>query len=157
MSWPLVWRRNRDADVAAATAETGRLREQRDKAVREQETAEFNRKQITDLYSELYDEHERAVRRNQSLCALLDEAKTAAGVQAEARRQADRIARLCRAVTKARAEAAEDKRRADHLQARWDDLLGLNTPAIDKGASWQDRREQRMRFDKPTTEEATAS
>lgn len=66
-----------------------------------------------------------------------------------------RIARLERRLSLARragrrilAAYFEQKRRADHLQKVWDDAHELDSPAVAAGAGWQDRREQKMRFDK---------
>jgi hypothetical protein len=61
---------------------------------------------------------------------------------------ARRLTRALRACARYRAAATAEKQRADHLQARFDDLLGLNDPAITAGETWQDRREQKMRYDK---------
>ena len=46
------------------------------------------------------------------------------------------------------AEYEAEKKRADHLQARLDQALGLDAAAVAAGGTWQDRREQKMRFDK---------
>lgn len=74
-----------------------------------------------------------------------------------------RIARLERRLGIARKAAARilaayaaEKSRADQLQTRLDVFLGLDHPAVAAGATWQARRETRMKFDKPTPEE-TAS
>ena len=45
-------------------------------------------------------------------------------------------------------ERDTEKRRADHLQQRLDQATGLDSAPVAAGASWQDRREQKMRFDK---------
>jgi hypothetical protein len=61
---------------------------------------------------------------------------------------ARRLTRALRACARYRAALAAETRRADRLQRRLDDLLGLNTPAITLGETWQDRRDQKMRYDK---------
>lgn len=45
-------------------------------------------------------------------------------------------------------DLAAEKKRADQLQARLDDALGLNTTAVMAGSAWQERRETKMRWDK---------
>lgn len=47
-----------------------------------------------------------------------------------------------------RADFEAEKKRADHLQARLDQALGLDAAAVSAGETWQERREQKMRFDK---------
>lgn len=42
--------------------------------------------------------------------------------------------------TEATAARAAETRRADRLQARLDDALGLTTAAVEAGAEWQQRR-----------------
>ncbi|WP_225825661.1 hypothetical protein [Streptomyces naphthomycinicus] len=61
---------------------------------------------------------------------------------------ARRLTRALRACARYRKALAAEQRRADQLQRRLDDDLGLNTPAIAVGETWQDRREQKMRYDK---------
>lgn len=43
---------------------------------------------------------------------------------------------------------ATERKRADRLQNQLDDALGLNTSAVAHGAGWQDRRENKLRWDK---------
>ncbi|MFK0140659.1 hypothetical protein [Streptomyces murinus] len=50
------------------------------------------------------------------------------------------VARLNAAAEAWMADHAAEKKRADRLQARLDDALGLNTHAIVAGAMWRDRR-----------------
>lgn len=151
-----VTTRRHAAELASAAVEANRQRELRLKAEEIARVEVEARRAITAQYCALSDEHDQTVRRNQSLCAQLEELKDAAGIEARARRSAERIARLQKAVVRARKEAADAGRRASTLQGQLDDALGLNRPAIAEGAFWQGRREQRMRFDKPTAEEATA-
>lgn len=51
------------------------------------------------------------------------------------------------------ADHTAEKQRADHLQQRLDQVLGLDDAAVALGASWQARRQKHMQFDKPTVEE----
>lgn len=126
----LFGRRER-REIRELNAYVDRLRAQRDKAVKGEETAVFNRRQISEQYAAL-DEKYIAV------CIVnncLTEDLTAA---------AARIA-----------EAAVEKARADQLQQRLDQALGLDDAAVALGASWQGRRQKHMQFDKPTVEETT--
>lgn len=41
-----------------------------------------------------------------------------------------------------------EKKRADRLQSQLDDALGLNEAAVTLGETWQNRRDQKMRYDK---------
>lgn len=146
MRFPFVWRKTAEDETAIWKAEADPQRVRADKAVRDLRTSEFNRRQI----AALYDEQEQVTRRNSA-------ARQDGFDEERARRAADRIARLARGVARARAEAATETRRADQLQMRLDDAVGLNTAAVALGESWQQRRQPRMPFDKPTAEEATAS
>lgn len=144
MKWPLVWRRNADADAAAWRAEANRQRERAEQAEEDLSAEVAARRSITAQYCALSDEHDQAVRRNQSLCAQLDEAKDAAGIEAHARRQADRIAYLTNEVARARKELAEERdksssltRQVNALQKQVDDALGLDPGGIRSSAPWQ--------------------
>jgi hypothetical protein len=65
-----------------------------------------------------------------------------------AARLEQRIERLQRVGARLLAAASEERRRADRVQKRLDQALGLDHALIAAGAKWQDRREQKMRFDK---------
>ncbi|MEV6081741.1 hypothetical protein AB0L80_42730 [Streptomyces sp. NPDC052069] len=56
-----------------------------------------------------------------------------------------RIRRLIRAVSQYRAALTTETRRADRLQAAYDHATGLDRPALDDGAQWQTRREDKPR------------
>ncbi|TGZ14688.1 hypothetical protein DV517_61710 [Streptomyces sp. S816] len=53
---------------------------------------------------------------------------------------ARRLTRAVRACARYRAALTVETRRADRLQARLDDALGLNAHAVVAGAMWRDRR-----------------
>lgn len=59
------------------------------------------------------------------------------------------------ALAEADSRYTAEKARADRLQQRLDQALGLDTAAIALGATWQDRRQKHMYLDKPTAEEAS--
>ncbi|MFJ9029765.1 hypothetical protein ACIRQP_14775 [Streptomyces sp. NPDC102274] len=58
----------------------------------------------------------------------------------------EQVADLRSRLTAAQQDLTAEKRRADRLQQRLDDAVGINGPAVDSGAMWQQRR-----ADKPIT------
>lgn len=52
----------------------------------------------------------------------------------------NRLTRTVKACARYRAELAIRNRRIRHLEQRLDNLLGLDTPEIEAGARWQERR-----------------
>ncbi|MFF0790414.1 hypothetical protein [Streptomyces spiralis] len=107
MKWPLVWRRNVDADSAAWKAEATRQRERAEKAEQNARTELAARRTITQQHADLDAANRRLVGRNRALTERLEAAQIGSGFDAaQARRTAQRIARLQRAVARARAEAA---------------------------------------------------
>lgn len=70
--------------------------------------------------------------------AVLDRVRLARLRDAVKYRQ--RIERLIRTVARYRSALTAETRRADRLQARLDNAVGLDHPAIDAGAQWQTRR-----------------
>lgn len=64
---------------------------------------------------------------------------------ADAIRYTGRIARLVRIVARLRAEVAAADRRTAQVQAAYDNAVGLDAPALDHGAQWQSRREDKPR------------
>lgn len=124
----LISRRRHDAELAATRDDTDRLRTQRDKS-RENAVAW----------------HAAAVRAAEQLidtsfvnnCLTLDLTKSRRQ-RVIARKAAARIA----------AAYTAEKQRADHLQQRLDNWLGLNTSAVRAGQNWQQTRE-----DKPAAKE----
>jgi hypothetical protein len=154
MSWPIVSRRRYEADLAAAKAETNRQRERAEKAEETARTELAARRTITRQHAELDADNRRLTGRNSALAKQLEAAQVGGGFdQAAARRTAQRIARLQKAVARARTEAAEERDARRALQKRWDGAFGMDDdPAITAGADWQDRREHHMRYDKPTAE-----
>jgi hypothetical protein len=71
----LVTRRQHDARLADARAEAGRLRAQRDKAIKDRETAVFNRERILHQYNELDEKHTAACLVNERLTEDLTKAR----------------------------------------------------------------------------------
>lgn len=155
--FPFIWRKTAEDETAVWKTEADRQRRRAERAEATAGTEVRARRQIAGLYSDLFDEHAQAVRRIQSLCVQLEDARNAASAETKARQTAARIARLQKAVATGRAEAAAARAERKAVQRQLDDALGLNTAAVDLGESWQARREQRMRFDTPATTKASAS
>ncbi|MEV8396328.1 hypothetical protein [Streptomyces niveus] len=57
-----------------------------------------------------------------------------------AKRTAAYSTRVSREIYEVRNELAKERRRADHLQQRLDDAVGISHPDVDSGALWQQRR-----------------
>lgn len=64
---------------------------------------------------------------------------------ADAIRFTTRINRLVRVVARLRTDVAAAERRAARVQAAYDNAVGLDAPALDHGAAWQSRREDKPR------------
>jgi predicted nucleic acid-binding Zn-ribbon protein len=54
-----------------------------------------------------------------------------------------RLAQQARVIADLRAELDRANRRADRLQQQYDSAVGLDSPALDDGARWQQRREDK--------------
>lgn len=145
MKPPFVSRRRYDNDLAAALAEAGRLRKQRDTAVRDEETARFNRERILHQLADADAANRRLSGRNLELGARL--AQYAEADPEYAASLEARLKRALRAAVRYRSDLREEKRRADTAQNSLDVFLGLDSPAVAAGATWQERREQKMRYD----------
>lgn len=63
----------------------------------------------------------------------------------EAVQYGGRIDRLCRAVAALRTDNAQLHRTVTRLQAGYDNAVGLDSPALDMGAHWQERRSDKPR------------
>lgn len=119
-----------------AVAGQERLREERDQARKDHKSAQEAAKTAAALFTRADNTLAAISKTNECLTADLDAARKQLAAQ-DAR--TDLVPR---------ADFEEEKKRADHLQQRLDQATGLDDPAIAAGAAWQDRREQKMRFDK---------
>lgn len=99
------------AELAAAKAETDRMREERDEALKDVETWKTTAEGAAELYTDT---------------SLVN-----------ARLTEDLIAARA---TKWRERYETEKRRADGLQRRLDDAMGLNTSQVEDGRLWQSTR-----------------
>lgn len=156
----LFGRRER-REIRELNAYVDRLRAQRDKAVKGEETAVFNRQQVLAQYAALDEKYIAVCIVNN--CLTKDLVKAAEDLAASRRVEAG-LARQLHAMAqpveptdehmdelnRLLAELHAEKQRADHLQQRLDQVLGLDDAAVALGASWQGRRQKHMQFDKPT-------
>ncbi|MEV6504857.1 hypothetical protein AB0M61_01890 [Streptomyces sp. NPDC051642] len=154
MNFPFVSRRRAAGDLADARVEADRLRTQRDKALAERDTATYNRAQVLRQLADADATNRRLMGRNLELgrrLSALTEADPEYAAQLERR-----VDRLRKVAARLYAGGRAEKARADHLQQRLDQALGLESAGVALGAGWQERRQVHMHFDKPTVEE-TAS
>lgn len=128
-------------EVADAKAETDRQRERAENAEKSQATAEFNREQILRQLAEADSAnrrlHDRTLELGRRISAL-----TEADPEYAARLER-RVARLLKVIARLYARGHAEKVRADHLQRRLDQALGLDQAAVMAGAAWQERRDDK--------------
>lgn len=137
----LTTTRRLNRELALARELTERARTQRDNLREARDTAVYNREQILRQLAAADTANRRLHGRNLELgrrLAACGEADPEYAASLErrlgiARRAAARILTALHAET----------RRADHLQGRLDDLLGLNRPPVKAGADWQKRRDDK--------------
>lgn len=131
----LISRRRHTAELAAARAVSDRLRRERDTARSAQQTAEFNREQILRQLAEATTANRRLHGRNLELgrrvSALAESDPEYAG---QLERRVDRLKKV---TARLYAGARAEKARADHLQRRLDDAVGLGSRYPLDSASWQ--------------------
>ncbi|KMS79071.1 hypothetical protein ACH49_13510 [Streptomyces leeuwenhoekii] len=135
----LITRRRHEQELAAAKAKTDRQRAAAEAAASRATTAEYNRRQLLRQLAEADAATRRLHGRVEELgrrLAALAEADPEYTAQLE-----HRVARLQKVGVRILAAGAAERRRADRLQDRLDDALGLNTPAVEDGRQWQTRRQ----------------
>lgn len=139
--WPLVTRSRYDA----LAADRERLRGERDQFAKDRDAqravARKAARQFTSADEELIElrlVNDRLTDANLAVARRLTRA-----LRACARYRAA----LNKTATEWMTECQKHATRADRLQRRLDDSLGLNTAAIALGETWQDRRDQKMRYD----------
>lgn len=135
MKFPFVLRSRYDADVADLNADRDRLRHERDTAIEQRDTAKYNRGQALRQNASLDSANRRLHGRNLELgkrISKLTEADPTYTASLESR-----LARALTACRRYRASLTAETRRADHLQKRLDDALGLNTSKVLDGRHWQ--------------------
>ncbi|HEX2550766.1 MAG TPA: hypothetical protein VHK64_04165 [Nocardioidaceae bacterium] len=120
MRWPFVSR----AVHETVLADRERIRGERDQFEKDRNTQTAVARKATEQYADLYDRHTATAIVNGRLTEDLTAARELLTAPANDWR------------TKYEAE----RKRADHLQRRLDDALGLNTTAIEDGRLWQSTR-----------------
>lgn len=142
----LTTTRRHRRELAAAKAETDRQRGRAETALADAQTARYNREQVVRQLAEASAANGRLWGRNLELGKRIS-ALTEADPEYAARLER-RVSRLLTVAGRLFLAHREEQARADRLQSRLDDVFGLNTSPVTKGATWQDRREQKMRYDK---------
>lgn len=96
-------------------------------------------------YDDLYARYQLALDTAAKTRAERDAFRTAATTSARQAVEAEtaETARLREQVTALITERNAEQKRANRLQQRLDDALGLNTPAMADGARWQERRQDK--------------
>ncbi|WP_159056574.1 hypothetical protein [Streptomyces yokosukanensis] len=170
MRWPIVSRRRYETDLAAAKAETDRQRELRVKAEKGEATARFNRQQVLEQNASLDEKYADVCIVNEHLTDDLTKARERIAQYGVRRTVPDVLeehdvhrkaladalgpqkrhlnwdqliaeaARLNAAATEWMTECQAHATRADRLQRRLDDSLGLNTSQVEDGRYWQQTR-----------------
>ncbi|MFB7440199.1 hypothetical protein ACFC01_17880 [Streptomyces mirabilis] len=107
-----ITRRRHEAELTAARAETHRQRERAEKAEATARTEVSVRRHIGEQNAALHEANSRLTARNKALSDQLAAAQVASGFDVTTAKQtAGRIARLQKAVAKARAEAAAARKK----------------------------------------------
>jgi hypothetical protein len=96
--------------------------------------------QVIDQRDEARSEAARHVCKIVELCAEIDALREQHQPFQHADGLTSRLHRALRACAGYRADAAQERRRADRLQQRLDDALGLNTSKVLDGRLWQHTR-----------------
>lgn len=135
----LVTRRRYEDDLAAARAEAARLRTQRNTAVRDEETARFNRERILHQLAAADAANRRLAGRNQELGARLSALTESDPDYLTALEK--RLHRALSFTGRTLAALWTEQHRADQLQQRLDDACGLNDSRVQDGQYWQRTRE----------------
>lgn len=127
-------RRHRE-ELAAARAETARVRAQRDNALALRDTAEYNREQVL---RQLAGQEAANARLHGRVLELGRRVSQLAESDPEhAARLERRVARLLKVGALLRALVLAERARADKVQKRLDDAVGLAPGGILSSAPWQ--------------------
>jgi chromosome segregation ATPase len=129
---PFVWRRTAEAGEQVWKDRVEYWRERAEAAERRHTTKENALRTASRQFSDLFDQHQQLTRDHARLIA-----QTPTFDDDSARTAAERIAHLQSEVTRARAEAATETRRANRLQQRLDDAVGLGPRGIANSGPWQ--------------------
>ena len=127
-----MWRRTAEATEQAWKDRVDHWRGRTETAETQLRAEVTARRTAAEKYSDLFDQHQQLTRDHARLIA-----QTPTFDADSARTAAERIAHLQSEVTRARTEAAAETRRADRLQQRLDDAVGLGPRSIKDSSPWQ--------------------
>lgn len=125
-------------ELAAAHAEIDRQRRRADTAEDDAATALYTRRQLLRQLAEADAANRRLYQRTLDLGQRISQLAESDPEHAAALER--RVARLLKVGRRILAAYALEERRANQLQARLDDALGLNTAAVLAGRRWQQTR-----------------
>ena len=129
MKWPFVSRRAHEAVLV----DRERIRSERDQFVKDRDAQRLAAETAAALFTRT--DEELAAVTIVNTCLTED-------LTAVRERLAEVEAASCdTAATHWRAEARREKKRADRLQARLDDAVGLTDPRVENGRNWQQNRQ----------------
>jgi chromosome segregation ATPase len=131
----LITRRRYEEELAAAKSEIQRQRRAAKAAEARAVTAEFNRGQLLRQLGEADAANQRLTGRNRALGQRLDQHTESA--PADVAHLKSRVDRLRRIVSRLLEERRQEQRRADRLQRRLDDAVGLTPRQIVDSSVWQ--------------------
>ena len=132
MKLPFVWRRTAEANEQAWKERVDYWRGRAETAERSLATEVHVSRITAKQFSDLFDQHQQLTHQHAALIA-----QPAGFDTGKARVAAERIARLQRAVARARSERTTEARRANRLQQRLDDAVGLTPGHITSSGRWQ--------------------
>ncbi|MGW0577315.1 hypothetical protein ACWD25_15360 [Streptomyces sp. NPDC002920] len=143
--WPFDIRLR--AELAAVKADRERIRGERDQFAKDRDAFKYAAEKYTDtaivnacLTEDLTKVREQLAASMAAESALARQIHEMAQPVEPTDSEMDEINRLHR-------ELAAEKSRTDRLQKQLDDAFSLDHPTVADGATWQDRREQKMKYD----------
>lgn len=127
------------AKLESVKADRERIRKERNQFLRDRDTQKAVARKAAEQYADLYDQFTATAIVNGCLTEDLTKAR----------------AELVTPATDWQAKYEAEKKRADRLQQQLDDALGMDR-ATKAGAGWEDRREQRMKYDTAASDEVAS-
>lgn len=126
MKWPFVSRRRYEADLDAVKADRERIRGERDQFAEDRDAQRTAAKTAARQFDDA----------GSVIACLTDD------LDAARERLAEVEAAACdTAAAQWQAQARREKKRADRLQGRLDDAVGLTDPRVEDGRNWQQNRQ----------------
>jgi hypothetical protein len=155
MKWPFVSR----SRYEAVEADRERIRGERDQFLKDRKAAQAAAEKASALFTQADEELAATTIVNacltEDLTKLREQLAASTAAESALAKQIHEMAQPVEqtdeemdAINLLIQERDTEKRRADHLQQRLDQATGLDSAPVAAGAGWQERREQKMRFDK---------